>query len=110
MIENALSFQPDGGSLTIRTERADLTDAQRLAGLPRSRTYVQVEFLDNGPGVPADLKDRIFTPFYTSRARGLGLGLSIVKGILEAHRGGIAEIGRPGEGAHFLAFLPAKSD
>ena len=71
---------------------------------------MQVEFRDDGPGVPADLKDRIFTPFYTSRARGLGLGLSIVKGILEAHRGGIAEIGGPDEGAHFIAFLPAKTD
>jgi signal transduction histidine kinase len=36
--------------------------------------------------------------------------LSIVKGILEAHRGGIVETGRPGEGAHFTAFLPVKKD
>ncbi len=109
LIENSVSFQPEGGLLTIRTARADQAEAQRIAGLPRSRTYLQVDFLDNGPGVPADLKDRIFTPFYTSRARGLGLGLSIVKGILEAHRGGVAEIGLPGEGAHFIAFLPAKT-
>ena len=109
LMENSVSFLPDGGALTIRTARSDLAFAQRVAGLPRSRAYVQVEFLDNGPGVPADLKERIFTPFFTSRARGLGLGLSIVKGILEAHRGGVAEIAPPGEGAHFLAFLPAKT-
>ena len=110
LIENSLSFQPDGGTLLIRTRRAESSEAQSLAHLTRGRTYLQIEFLDAGPGIPADVKPRIFTPFFTSRARGLGLGLSIVKGILEAHRGSIAEVGKVGEGAHFLAFLPAKGD
>ena len=108
MIENSLSFQPEGGSLTIRTSLTEPGEGQRLARLPRSRSYVQVEFLDTGPGIPEDIKSRIFTPFYTSRARGMGLGLSIVKGILEAHRGSVVEAGTYGEGAHFIAFLPAK--
>lgn len=110
LIENSLSFQPDGGSLLIRTRRADPVQAYALAELARGRVYLQIEFLDTGPGVPADLKPRIFTPFFTSRARGLGLGLSIVKGILEAHRGNIVEVGASGQGAHFIAFLPAKGD
>ncbi len=110
MIENSVSFQPDGGTLLIRTRRTNPADGQAHAGLPRTRAYVQVEFADTGPGIPEDIKPRIFTPFYTSRARGMGLGLSIVKGILEAHRGTIAEVGLPGEGAHFVAFLPAKTD
>jgi len=110
LIENSLSFQPEGGSLLIRTRRADPVQAHALAELARGRVYLQIEFLDTGPGVPADLKPRIFTPFFTSRARGLGLGLSIVKGILEAHRGSIVEVGASGQGAHFIAFLPAKGD
>jgi signal transduction histidine kinase len=110
LIENSLSFQPDGGSLLIRTRRADPAQAHALAELSRGRVYLQIEFLDTGPGVPPDLKPRIFTPFFTSRARGLGLGLSIVKGILEAHRGSIVEVGASGKGAHFIAFLPAKGD
>ncbi len=110
LIENSLSFQPDGGSLLIRTALTDSADGQRLASLPRTRAYVQVEFADTGPGIPDDIKPRIFTPFYTSRARGMGLGLSIVKGILEAHRGSVVEVGERGQGAHFIAFLPAKSD
>jgi len=110
LIENSLSFQPEGGSLLIRTRRADPVQAHALAELARGRVYLQIEFLDTGPGVPADLKPRIFTPFFTSRARGLGLGLSIVKGILEAHRGSIVEVGASGKGAHFIAFLPAKGD
>ena len=110
LIENSLSFQPEGGSLLIRTRRADPVQAHALAELTRGRLYLQIEFQDTGPGVPPDLKPRIFTPFFTSRARGLGLGLSIVKGILEAHRGNIVEVGQPGQGAHFIAFLPAKGD
>jgi len=110
LIENSLSFQPDGGTLTIRTRRAEPAQVQSLAHLPRSRAFLQAEFLDAGPGIPADIKPRIFTPFFTSRARGLGLGLSIVKGILEAHRGSIVEVGDAGKGAHFIAFLPAKGD
>jgi len=110
LIENSLSFQPDGGSLTIRTRLADPAQAHALAEISRGRVYLQIEFLDTGPGVPPDLKPRIFTPFFTSRARGLGLGLSIVKGILEAHRGSIVEVGQAGQGAHFIAFLPTKEN
>ena len=110
LIENSLSFQPDGGSLLIRTSRTKSSRITTLARLPRGRVYLQAEFLDAGPGIPDDIKPRIFTPFFTSRARGLGLGLSIVKGILEAHRGTIIEVGSDSSGAHFIAFLPAKED
>ncbi len=110
LIENSVSFQPDGGALLIQTCRTDPAEGQALASLPRTRAYVQVEFVDTGPGIPGDIKPRIFTPFYTSRARGMGLGLSIVKGILEAHRGSVAEVGAAGAGAHFIAFLPAQTD
>lgn len=110
LIENSVSFQPDGGTLLIRTHRTLPAEGQKLAGLPRTRAYVQAEFADTGPGIADDIKPRIFTPFYTSRARGMGLGLSIVKGILEAHRGTIVEVGTLGEGAQFVAFLPAKTD
>lgn len=110
LIENAVSFMPDGGALRVATSRTQPADGYALARLSRSRSFVQVEFADSGPGIPDDIKSHIFTPFYTSRARGMGLGLSIVKGIIEAHRGAIVEVGEPGGGADFLAFLPAQSD
>ncbi|MGC8835158.1 MAG: ATP-binding protein, partial [Armatimonadota bacterium] len=55
-------------------------------------------------------KKRIFDPFFTTRSKGMGLGLSIVKGIVEAHRGVIVENGEPGAGARFVILLPATSE
>lgn len=105
LIENSVSFQPEGGELRIRT---GLLKPEERVGhrLAHSREYVQIEFADAGPGVSDEIKERIFQPFYTSRVKGMGLGLSIVKGIVEAHQGRIREVGEPGQGARFLVFLP----
>jgi signal transduction histidine kinase len=110
LIENAVSFQTDGGSLRIATSVGDPKEARRLCGLSGKRRYIRVEFADSGPGIPDDAKSKIFTPFYTSRAKGMGLGLSIVKGIVEAHHGRICESGAHGTGAKFVIFFPALSN
>ncbi|HEY3297975.1 MAG TPA: GAF domain-containing protein [Armatimonadota bacterium] len=106
LIENAISFQIEGGLLRISTELATAKEASTLCGLRGKQKYIRVEFADAGPGIPEDDKSKIFTPFFTSRAKGMGLGLSIVQGIIKAHHGGICEIGRQGSGAKFVIFLP----
>jgi signal transduction histidine kinase len=105
LIENSVSFQPDGGTLTVRSRilSEDERAAQLLMGC---RYWVAIEFSDAGPGVPAEIKERIFQPFFTSRVKGMGLGLSIVKGIIDAHQGHLQEVGVPGEGALFQVLLP----
>jgi signal transduction histidine kinase len=105
LIENAISFQPEEGLVRITSRLLDREErvTNRLA---HSREYVLLEFSDAGPGVPEALKERIFQPFFTSRVKGMGLGLSIVKGIIEAHQGLLRETGMPGEGARFQIFLP----
>jgi signal transduction histidine kinase len=108
LIENAVSFMPEGGALTVRTSEMDGATAHQICGLSRSRRYVCIEIADTGPGVPDNQKSKIFTPFYTTRAKGMGLGLSIVKGIVDAHHGCIVETGQPTEGARFLIMLPTK--
>ena len=114
LIENAVDFQPEGGSLTIRTSLADAEIIKNQAPALSGQTVLQVEFMDAGPGLSDRDRERVFDPFYTRKAKGMGLGLSIVKGIIEAHRGVIKEVGGvarddvPTRGAHFLVLLPAR--
>jgi len=73
------------------------------------RPFVQVRLADNGPGVPLEMKERIFEDFFThrpGREPGLGLGLGFVRRVIEAHGGTIRESGEPGAGAVFLIEFP----
>jgi signal transduction histidine kinase len=106
LIENAVSFQPGGGAVYVKTRFIDLGQAPTGLRLSPARRYVEIMFADEGPGVPDDLKAKIFTPFYSSSVKGMGLGLSIVKGIIEAHHGVIHETGVEDQGARFLIYLP----
>ncbi|MHB1460862.1 MAG: GAF domain-containing protein [Armatimonadota bacterium] len=106
LIENSISFQPNGGRLNVMCELCDGHDVPAVIALNRIRKRVHIRVEDGGPGVPEELKEKIFQPFFTSRNKGMGLGLSIVKGIIDAHRGIIFENGVPGEGARFEIYLP----
>jgi signal transduction histidine kinase len=68
---------------------------------------VELAVSDSGPGVPADLRDRVFEPFFTTRPRGTGLGLAVARQIVEAHGGQIAVADGPRGGARFTISLPA---
>lgn len=109
LIENSLSFQPEGGLLRVSTSLSGKKEARDLCGLTGKCRFVKIEFSDAGPGVPDSDKTKIFTPFFTSRAKGMGLGLSIVDGIVRAHRGRICEVGHEGIGAKFVIFLPVSA-
>lgn len=104
IVENSLSFH-DTGEFTVETCMAD-AEMIRLAKLPQQLEYVQLTFSDQGPGVSAENKDAIFQPFFSTRSKGMGLGLSIVRGILEAHGGTAMELGEEGSGAKFVLLLP----
>lgn len=103
LIENALSFMEEG-TLTLRVGPATPEEIRRAK--TGSGRFWSVRVRDTGPGVPDDLKDRIFSPFFSGRVRGMGLGLSIVKGIVEAHGGSVIETGVAGQGAEFVVLLP----
>lgn len=108
LVENAVDFQPDGGKLEINSSLADREVLNWLGGA--GKQGVRIDFIDSGPGLSEQDRERVFTPFYTRKAKGMGLGLSIVKGIVEAHGGAIREVGEnhdPTEsGAHFVVVLP----
>jgi two-component system sensor kinase FixL len=67
---------------------------------------VAIAVEDTGPGVPEELIERVFEPFYTTKARGIGMGLSIARSIVSAHGGTIWTEGRPGGGAVFRVHVP----
>lgn len=106
LMENAVNFQPEGGEIAVSTGIAEADAKKWLAPGQRRNKFMMVRFADTGPGIDQADKPKIFRPFYTSRAKGMGLGLSIVKGIVDAHNGTIYEDGKPGQGARFTILLP----
>jgi two-component system, NtrC family, sensor kinase len=72
-------------------------------------THVEIRVKDNGPGIPAEIKDKIFQPFFTTKptGQGTGLGLSLSYDIVKAHGGELKMETKEGEGTEFIIQLPA---
>jgi two-component system nitrogen regulation sensor histidine kinase GlnL len=85
IVRNATHAAGADGHVTIRT-RVKRNCAIRQQ---QHRLALQVEVIDNGPGVPPDIESEIFFPMVTGRADGVGLGLSIAQALIQAHRGSI---------------------
>lgn len=68
------------------------------------KTYIQVS--DNGTGIPADVQERIFIPFFTTKPTGSGIGLSISRQIMHMHKGSLTVISEAGQGSRFLLTFP----
>ncbi len=92
LITNAQQAMPDGGRLSIDAERGD--------------GVVRIHVRDTGDGFDEEAKARLFEPFYTTKARGVGLGLSVCRRIAEAHGGSLDADSTPGAGATFTLALP----
>jgi signal transduction histidine kinase len=67
-----------------------------------------MEISDTGYGIPKEIQDKVFNPFFTSKENGTGLGLSIVKKIISLHHGRIELESKPNQGTTFSIFLPIK--
>jgi signal transduction histidine kinase len=102
---NAFQAMPQGGRLTVTTRRTrdELTPWRET---PAYADGVEVRFHDTGPGVPADARENIFVPFYTTKEKGTGLGLAISQRIVKAHQGSITVFSATGRGAEFVISLP----
>lgn len=98
LIMNAVHAMPDGGTLHI--------------GLAPAGDMVKLTVADTGHGIPPEVASQIFDPFFTTKefGKGTGLGLTVVKGILEEHGGSIAVESEPGKGTSFAISLPVHQE
>lgn len=100
LLRNAMEASPPRGGGTDEGHRAVTLHAETQAGM------VRIAVLDRGQGVEAGSVERLFTPFFTTKRTGLGLGLSICQSIIEAHGGRIGYRPRDGGGSCFEFTLP----
>jgi signal transduction histidine kinase len=96
VMSNAVQAMDGGGTLTVRARAED--------------GAVRVEIADTGSGIPEEVRHRIFEPFFTTRATGTGLGLAVVKRILDDHRATIEVESTEGAGTRFVVRLPLGRD
>jgi PAS domain S-box-containing protein len=95
MILNAVQAMSEGGKLTIQTSKHD--------------DPVEITFKDTGVGIPEENLPKLFTPLFSTKAKGIGLGLTICKQIVEGHGGDITVKSKVGEGTTFTVKLPIRA-
>ena len=105
VIINALQAMPEGGTLSVRAENVTLEE-QNKAALPAG-DYVMISFTDQGVGIPHEELQRIFDPYFTTKAGGTGLGLASVHSIVNKHNGKIEVESVLGRGTTFTFYLPS---
>ncbi len=96
IVKNSVDAMPEGGEISVET------------GLQGD--YIEVEFRDNGPGIPEDVLRKVFDPYFTTKSRGTGLGLAIVQQIVESHGGGIHIESEAGKGTKVTLRFPIEGD
>ena len=99
---NSVEATPERGEITVKT--------RSFVAKPGGEPYIQIELADNGRGIPAEHLEDIFTPFYTTKDKGSGLGLSISHQIVQDHRGYIDVESELDKGTSFFVNLPLNQE
>jgi signal transduction histidine kinase len=92
LVQNAFDAMPEGGTLTIASQK--------------SNGNLQISFVDSGVGMKKEIVKNLCNPLFTTKAKGMGLGLSVAKRFVEGHGGSIRVESQPGKGSTFTVTLP----
>jgi signal transduction histidine kinase len=98
LLTNSMEALKEGGKVTIKT------------GLPEGGEDILISFSDSGGGVPEEVMKNIFNPFFTTKSKGTGLGLPLIRKIVRGHGGSIEVQNEPGRSITFLIRLPVSRD
>ena len=98
LIDNALEATPAGGKVTVQAQRG------------REATSFLLSVHDTGQGISETDKEKLFQPFFTTKERGMGLGLSFIKRVMDTCGGQVEVRSRAGQGAHFLLSFPSREE
>lgn len=99
LIANALDAMDGGGSVSFRSDLVKAAESR----------YCRLQIRDTGRGIPPEIRDRIFVPYFTTKRAGTGLGLSITERIVQDHGGRVRFESEPGSGTVFFLDLPFDS-
>ena len=104
---DAIEAESTNGRITITS-----SVCQEPAGAGPARDFIEVAIADTGPGIPADVQARLFTPFFTTKpkGKGTGLGLSICRRVVDEHEGRILIESEVGKGTCFRVRIPLRAD
>lgn len=107
LVINATQAMQEGGTVEIRTENIEVKPRNDFGLAPGE--YVKISVIDNGAGIPEEIIDKIFDPYFSTKTNGSGLGLSTSYSIIKNHGGFINVETKAGAGSKFHVYLPSSS-
>ncbi len=105
LVINAVQAMPDGGDIEISADNVEIGGDSQVPVAPGP--YVRLRVRDHGVGIRSEHLERVFDPYFTTKAEGCGLGLAASHAIVRNHQGAILVSSTPGEGTTFTLYLPA---
>ncbi|WP_448383723.1 hybrid sensor histidine kinase/response regulator [Desulfosoma sp.] len=111
ILENARTASPVGGRIQVRIRNVQVDPQDALCRHVKPGSYIRLDIQDEGPGIPADILERVFDPYFSTKPRGtqkgMGMGLSVAWGIVQSHGGHIAVTSQEQGGTTVTLYLPA---